>query len=85
MSNNNYLNSSDYITLLDNIKMDVQTSRIRAHLSVNKELIMLYWRIGKQILDIQETNGWGSKVIDTLSQDLLAVFPDIRGLSPQES
>lgn len=77
------INSSDYITLLNNIKNDIKTSRIKAHLAVNKELVLLYWRIGKQILERQETHGWGSKVIDTLSMDLHSIFPDMKGLSPR--
>jgi predicted nuclease of restriction endonuclease-like (RecB) superfamily len=48
------INSSDYVALLNSIKQDIQTSRIKAHLAVNKELIMLYWRIGRQILNGQE-------------------------------
>lgn len=75
------LDNTDYINLLEKIKNDVKNSRIRAHLSVNKEMIMLYWRIGKEILSRQEKNGWGSKVIERLSMDLKSTFPGIKGLS----
>lgn len=77
------INSPDYVVLLNDIKKDIQVSRIKAHLSVNKELVMLYWRIGKQILKGQKEKGWGAKIVDTLSQDLTSFFPHIRGLSPR--
>lgn len=48
---------------------------------MNTELLTLYWRIGRAILERQEVDGWGSKVIDRLAADLRAEFPDMRGLS----
>jgi predicted nuclease of restriction endonuclease-like (RecB) superfamily len=46
-------------------------------------MVMLYWSIGRDILQRQESEGWGTKVIDRLAQDLKAAFPDIRGFSPR--
>ena len=77
------INSKDYIHFLNDIKQDIQTSRVKAALSINKELILLYWRIGKGILDRQQQLGWGAKVIDQLSLDLKHDFPDIKGFSRQ--
>lgn len=74
-------NKSTYLSALDNIKEQVRQSRQRASLSVNKELITLYHRIGSVILFNQSTNGWGAKVIDTLAADLNDTFPDMKGLS----
>ncbi len=48
---------------------------IKATLSVNKELLVLYWKLGKRILDQQIKEGWGTKVIDRLSTDLKKEFP----------
>ena len=48
---------------------------------MNTELLRLYWRIGKAILDRQDAEGWGAKVIDQLAIDLRAEFPDMTGLS----
>ncbi len=48
---------------------------------MNTELLRLYWRIGKAILDRQEAEGWGAKVLDRLAVDLRAEFPDMTGLS----
>ena len=64
------LNSKTYATLLQNLKKEISTARIRAHLSVNKEMITLYWSIGNQILERQKQEGWGSKVIENISKDL---------------
>lgn len=81
--NTDVTHTKDYVTFLNSIKKDIQTSRIRAVLSVNKELISLYWRIGKGVLEKQSELGWGSKVIEQLSLDLKHSFPDIKGFSKQ--
>lgn len=54
---------------------------MRAALSVNRELVLLYWEIGREILARQATEGWGAKVIERLASDLRAEFPDMKGLS----
>ncbi len=74
-------NKNSYFETLQNLKAEIQQSRLRAHLSVNKELILLYWRIGKEILNRKKELGWGSKVIEQLSQDLRHEFPEMKGLS----
>ena len=74
---------SDYSAFLGSIKSQVQQVQLRALVAVNKELIMLYWQIGKQILERQDTEGWGSKVIERLSADLHAAFPEMKGFSPR--
>ena len=73
------INSKDYITFLNDIKKDIQTSRVRAALAVNKELILLYWRIGNEVLKRKKEQGWGSEVIKVLSQDLKHEFPEMKG------
>ena len=67
---------SGYGPLLADLK-----ARVRATLSVNRELILLYWSIGKDILHCQQTEGWGAKVVERLAGDLRAEFPEMRGLS----
>ena len=54
---------------------------MQASLSVNRELILLYWRIGRDILARQKHEGWGAKVIDRVSKDLGRAFPEMTGLS----
>lgn len=75
------LTTETYSQLLDHIKNDIQQSQLRAALAVNKELILLHWRIGKALSDKIEREGWGSKIIDTLSHDLARSFPDSSGFS----
>jgi predicted nuclease of restriction endonuclease-like (RecB) superfamily len=73
--------STEYQELLISLKQRIRTSQIRAALAVNQELILLYWQIGREILLRQSQQGWGAKVIDRLSQDLRAEFPELKGLS----
>ncbi len=72
---------SGYLEVLEDIKERVRTARIQASLSVNRELIILYWEIGHLILKCQEAEGWGTKVIDRFSIDLNREFPDQKGFS----
>jgi predicted nuclease of restriction endonuclease-like (RecB) superfamily len=73
--------STEYQQLLISLKQRIRTSQIRVALAVNRELILLYWQIGREILLRQSQEGWGAKVIDRLSQDLQAEFPELKGLS----
>ncbi|MCP5363419.1 MAG: DUF1016 domain-containing protein [Rickettsiaceae bacterium] len=77
------VNTKSYASLLQSLKTQITQARIRAHLSVNKEMISLYWNIGNQILERQKEEGWGSKVIENISKDLRAEFPEMKGLSAQ--
>jgi len=72
---------SDYGRVLETIKADVRSARQRALRVVNTELVALYWRIGRTILDRQDAEGWGAKVIARLSDDLRREFPEMTGLS----
>ena len=70
-----------YAGWLTDLKIRIRETRVRAALAVNSELIGLYWRIGRDILEQQAQDGWGSKVVDRLAADLRAEFPDARGFS----
>ncbi len=76
---NSIVLTNDYMTLLKSIKSAIQPAHIRAHLAVNKELIILYWHIGNEILNRKKELGWGADVIKTLAQDLKHEFPNIKG------
>lgn len=80
---NKELEVQSYGELLKNLKQEISSARIKAHLAVNKEMICLYWNIGKQILERQEKEGWGSKIIENISKDLRSEFPEMTGLSYQ--
>ena len=71
----------DYPQLLEQLKREIASARTRASLAVNRELVLLYWRIGREILIRQQQAGWGAKIIDQLSADLRKAFPDAKGFS----
>jgi predicted nuclease of restriction endonuclease-like (RecB) superfamily len=73
----------DYPELLEQLKTRIRAAQVRAALSVNRELVLLYWHIGHEILARQQTAGWGAKVIDRLSADLRREFPEMKGFSPR--
>ena len=73
--------SPGYAELLEQLKTRIRSARLQAILAVNCELIQLYWEIGRTILERQEREGWGAKVIERLGADLRHEFPDMRGLS----
>lgn len=75
--------NQEYNKFLIDLKERVASSRYKAALSVNKELILLYHHIGMQILEAQSKKGWGTKIIEQLSKDLRSEFPDMKGFSPQ--
>jgi predicted nuclease of restriction endonuclease-like (RecB) superfamily len=70
-----------YATWLAQLKSDITHARQRAALAVNAELVQLYHRIGGEIQQRQESQGWGAKVIARLALDLKDAFPDMRGWS----
>jgi len=70
-----------YTELVTSLKDKIRSAQVKAVFSVNRELIQLYWQIGNEILARQETEGWGAKVIDRLSQDLMREFPYMKGFS----
>lgn len=72
---------ADYVQWLADIKNRVLTARHKAALAVNAELVSLYWHIGRDILQRQAAQGWGSKVIDRLGRDLREAFPEMKGFS----
>jgi len=72
-----------YDEFLRGLKERIRTAQVRAALAVNRELVLLYWRIGQDILERQRQSGWGSKVIDRLAADLRSAFPEMSGFSPR--
>jgi predicted nuclease of restriction endonuclease-like (RecB) superfamily len=70
-----------YPAFLAELKQRIRGARLAAALSVNKELVLLYWGIGRDILARQGAGGWGAKVIDRLATDLHRAFPDMTGMS----
>lgn len=72
-----------YFRFLNEVKERIRAARVKAVMSANRELIELYWHIGKGIVERQRRAGWGRSVVERLSRDLWAEFPDSTGLSVQ--
>lgn len=72
-----------YADWLTDLKGRIHTAQQRATLAVNREMVQLYWQIGRDILDRQAAQGWGAKVIDRLAADLSTAFPAMKGFSPR--
>jgi len=73
----------DYDVLLRALKARIRTAQVRAVLAVNRELVLLYWQLGREVLTRQQQQGWGAKVIDKLAKDLQKEFPEMKGFSPR--
>lgn len=73
----------DYAAWLAELKTRIHSAQQRATRAVNRELVLLYWQIGRDILERQGREGWGAKVIERLAQDLRSAFPDMKGFSPR--
>jgi predicted nuclease of restriction endonuclease-like (RecB) superfamily len=76
-------NEANYAQLLNQVKSRIHEARVRAGLAANRELVALYWGVGKLIVERQRAKGWGSAVIERLSRDVRQEFPDIQGFSPR--
>jgi predicted nuclease of restriction endonuclease-like (RecB) superfamily len=77
----NITNQKDYTDLLQNIKQRIRSAQYDALKSVNKELISLYWDIGRMIVERQEKEGWGKSIVEHLSTDLQKEFAGMLGFS----
>ena len=73
--------TAEYKTFFKEIKERIHKAQYDALKSVNKELINLYWDIGKSIVAKQEKLGWGKSIVETLARDLQKEFPGIQGFS----
>ncbi len=72
-----------YDGLLKDLKHRIRNARLTASLAVNRELVFLYWSIGRDILVRQKERGWGGKIVERLAMDLRHAFPDMTGFSPR--
>ena len=72
---------AEYTKFITSLKAKIRSAQIKAVVAVNSELIKLYWEIGKDIIEKQEREGWGSKVLERVAKDLQNEFPGIEGFS----
>jgi predicted nuclease of restriction endonuclease-like (RecB) superfamily len=80
MKENNLL-PTDYRIWLENIKVTIRSTQIKAALSVNEKLIELYWRLGKGIDEKIQNAHWGEGIIKRIASDLKTEFPNLTGFS----
>lgn len=73
--------TSSYADFFDQLKTKIRNAQVKAALSVNSELIKLYWDMGKSIVEMQQQEGWKAEVIERLCEDLQNAFPGIQGFS----
>ena len=78
---NTFTTSADYAAWLGEVKSRIQSARISAARAVNRDLILLYWDIGRGIVEKQEQLGWGKSVVDRLAADLKREFSGLTGFS----
>jgi predicted nuclease of restriction endonuclease-like (RecB) superfamily len=77
----NDLLPDSYSGLLLEIKAPIQRAQYEAPKAVNKQLIALYWDIGRMIVERQNKTSWGMAVVEKLAADLRAEFPGMKGFS----
>lgn len=70
-----------YHSIVAELKEKIKSARSQAAFTVNRQLLLLYWEIGHTISQQEKSEGWGAKVVETLSKDLSTEFPDLKGLS----
>lgn len=73
--------TADYVALLTSVKERIRAAQYEALRAVNKELVVMYWDIGKIIAERQEAKGWGTSVVEQLVRDIRIEFPGIGGFS----
>ena len=72
-----------YAAVLADLKQRIQAAQSRAALAVNREMIALYWHVGRTVVERQTKSGWGESVVERLAHDLRQAFPDLAGFSPR--
>jgi predicted nuclease of restriction endonuclease-like (RecB) superfamily len=73
--------NDDYTDFIRDIKHRVQSAQIKAAVSVNRELLVLYWELAEKIVEKQKNSQWGSGLLTQISKDLQNEFPDMKGFS----
>lgn len=70
-----------YREFLNELKGKIRNAQLKAAIPASRELIQLYWDIGKDIVEKQEKEGWGSKILERMATDLQHEFPGVEGFS----
>lgn len=81
MKKSNIIKDKNYVNFIRSVKERIYQAQYEALKKVNKELLSLYWDIGRMIVDKQNKMGWGKSVVENVAHDLQIEFPAIRGFS----
>jgi predicted nuclease of restriction endonuclease-like (RecB) superfamily len=82
MENNKSIEGfKNYASFLKEVKSSIQKAQVKANFAANRELIILYWNVGRMVCAVQNSAGWGKRVIPRLSQDIKNELPGIKGFS----
>lgn len=73
--------NSEFKSWVSQLKKDIRHAQVKAAIKVNTELLRLYWRMGADICEKQKSASWGDGWLKELSRELMAEFPDMKGLS----
>ncbi|MBM3183954.1 MAG: DUF1016 domain-containing protein [Chlamydiae bacterium] len=76
---NREVSRAEYTNLLVSLKNKIRSAQIKGAIAVNRELIKLYWEIGKEIFEKQEKKGWGRNVLEKIAKGLQDEFPGVEG------
>jgi hypothetical protein len=74
---------ADYVAVLADLKQRIAAAQVRAAQAVSRELVALYWHVGKTIVQRQANAGWGDGVVERLAYDLGRAFSGLEGFSPR--
>jgi predicted nuclease of restriction endonuclease-like (RecB) superfamily len=72
---------AEYTKFITSLKTKIRSAQIKAAVTVNSELIKLYWEIGKEIFEKQEKEDWGSNILEKAAKELQNEFPGVEGFS----
>ena len=78
---NTPLNTTEYREFIREIKNRIQSAQLKAAVSVNQELLRLYWDLAERIIARQKASAWGDGILGQISHDLQSEFPDMKGFS----
>jgi len=77
------MKDKQYTNFISEIKKKVLDAQLKTVVAANSQMLLLYWQLGRMILENQQKEGWGAKIIDNLSKDLNKEFPELKGFSPR--
>ncbi|MCC7453078.1 MAG: hypothetical protein IT222_02840 [Crocinitomix sp.] len=71
----------EYIDWIHELKIKIRAAQLKANIAVNEEMLILYWEIGKSIIEKQNQFAWGSKIVEQMAKDLKRELPETNGFS----